>query len=56
MANQVLHHPSAWGDTKSREKLCSELAQLAPSQVKASKRRHNKTLAMSVHELLATVA
>jgi len=58
-ANQVLHHPSTWGDTKSRaEKLCSELeGQLTRRQMETIKApAGSKTLETYIAEILATPA
>jgi hypothetical protein len=58
-ANQVLNHPSAWGDTKSRaEKLCSDLeGDLEPRQIETIKAQaQSKSLATYVHETLAATA
>jgi hypothetical protein len=56
-AKQVLHHPSAWGDTKSRaEKLCFELeGHLESGQIETIKAQvQSKSLATYVHKILAT--
>jgi tetratricopeptide (TPR) repeat protein len=55
-ANQVLHHPSAWGDTKSRAaKLCSELeSHLTQRQIETIKAQvQSKTLETYMPEILA---
>jgi tetratricopeptide (TPR) repeat protein len=56
-ANQVLHHPSTWSDTKSRaEKLCSELeGHLTRRQTETIKAQAGtKTLETYMLEILAT--
>ena len=55
-SHQVLHHPSAWGDTKSRaEKLCSALeGQLTRRQMETIKAQtRTKTLEMYILEIIA---
>jgi hypothetical protein len=57
--NQVLYHPSAWGDTKSRaEKLRTELeVHLTLPQIESIKAQaQSKTLETSMHEILASPA
>jgi hypothetical protein len=57
--NQVLYHPSAWGDTKSRaEKLRAELeGHLTLHQLESIKAQaQSKTLETYMHEILATPA
>jgi predicted ATPase/transcriptional regulator with XRE-family HTH domain len=56
-ANQVSHHPSAWGDTKSRaEKLCSKLEGHLPLHQIETIKAQSKSLEMYVYEILATAA
>jgi len=59
LVNQVLYHPSAWGDTKSRaEKLRTELeVHLTLHQIESIKAQaQSKTLETSMHEILASPA